>query len=54
MFILTAFIKLISSKDLKPNNLLLAKDGQLKIADFGMARVYGESFGNMTSQVVTR
>lgn len=42
------------TKDLKPNNLLLASNGQLKIADFGMARSYGESYGNMTSQVVTR
>lgn len=26
----------------------------LKIADFGMARMYGDPKGNMTSQVVTR
>lgn len=41
-------------RDLKPNNLLLAADGQLKLADFGLARFYGEPLGNMTSQVVTR
>jgi cyclin-dependent kinase 7 len=42
-------------RDLKPNNLLLsAVDGTLKLADFGLARFYGEPLGNMTSQVVTR
>ena len=41
-------------RDLKPNNLLIAGDGELKLADFGMARVFGEPVGNMTSQVVTR
>ncbi len=41
-------------KDLKPNNLLIAKDGMLKLADFGLARIWGEPVGNMTSQVVTR
>ncbi|KAJ2999011.1 TFIIH complex serine/threonine-protein kinase subunit kin28 [Globomyces sp. JEL0801] len=40
--------------DLKPNNLLLAHDGTLKIADFGLARLYGDPSHTMTSQVVTR
>lgn len=42
------------SKDMKPNNLLIASNGELKIADFGLARVFGEPSGNMTPQVVTR
>lgn len=44
----------ILHRDLKPNNLLLAKDGTLKIADFGLARLYGDPNVSMTSQVVTR
>jgi cyclin-dependent kinase 7 len=44
----------ILHRDLKPNNLLLAKNGVLKIADFGLARIYGEPELTMTSQVVTR
>jgi len=43
-------------RDLKPNNLLISSTGQLKLADFGLSRDYGESDPNvlMTSQVVTR
>lgn len=39
---------------MKPNNLLIAADGELKLADFGLARTYGEPTGNMSPQVVTR
>jgi serine/threonine protein kinase len=39
---------------MKPNNLLLARSGQLKIADFGLARDWGDPGKQMTSQVVTR
>lgn len=44
----------ILHRDLKPNNLLLAPDGQLKIADFGLARAFGNPNEDLTSNVVTR
>lgn len=44
----------ILHRDLKPNNLLLAPDGQLKIADFGLARAFGNPAEDFTSNVVTR
>ncbi|KAG5517818.1 hypothetical protein PMAC_000272 [Pneumocystis sp. 'macacae'] len=44
----------ILHRDLKPNNLLIDANGVLKIADFGLARDFGNPYVNMTSQVVTR
>lgn len=41
-------------QDLKPNNLLVAADGQLKIADFGLARDFADPGHKMTCQVITR
>ncbi|KAI8462024.1 kinase-like domain-containing protein [Phakopsora pachyrhizi] len=41
-------------RDMKPNNLLIASDGTLKIADFGLARECADPGTRMTCQVVTR
>lgn len=44
----------ILHRDLKPNNLLVNSEGVLKIADFGLAKVYGSPSRINTHQVVTR
>jgi len=40
-------------RDLKPQNLLINKTGELKLADFGLARFNGIPVARLSSQVVT-
>ncbi|ODO00265.1 hypothetical protein I350_06894 [Cryptococcus amylolentus CBS 6273] len=43
----------ILHRDLKTSNLLMNNRGQIKVADFGLARKFGEPLGDMTQLVVT-
>jgi cyclin-dependent kinase 1 len=43
----------VMHRDLKPQNLLVSRSGQLKIADFGLARAFCPPIRPLTHEVVT-
>lgn len=45
--------KSVLHRDLKPQNLLINKEGELKLADFGLARAFGIPVKKYTHEVVT-
>nr|XP_043636999.1 cyclin-dependent kinase D-3-like [Erigeron canadensis] len=46
--------KWVLHRDMKPNNLLIGPGGQLKLADFGLARIFGSPNRKFTHQVFAR
>jgi cyclin-dependent kinase 7 len=41
-------------RDIKPNNLLIAANGVIKLADFGLARSFADPYAHMTYNTITK
>jgi serine/threonine protein kinase len=51
-FINETFQRRVLHRDLKPQNLLIDKNGAIKIADFGLARAFGIPVRVYTHEVI--
>lgn len=43
--------KKVFHRDLKPQNILINSAGNVKIADFGLGRIFGERFTTMSKEI---